>query len=266
MAKARTDEGCERRLTTLQMRRLNLRSVPVAIRWISEPGSGLPRRRTGVGWSRAVGRDSPHKVEHMAVEPARPGWPVRLSAGSASACSAATDERSGQPARTPTPAGTATDHADIVGLRERNAHRRATEDGRAHEAGGGGFGSRAARIQHRPLGGRLGRLRPEPSRRSPVGLGGERFLRPRPRRDVALPPSPPPSFGREHGRRLRWRASPLRPGLGRFAAAGGRRATPACWRPPGQVAWAFASFAPGERAKSPSSHQVWSLYPGMGTV
>jgi hypothetical protein len=72
-------------------------------------------------------------VEHRAVEPAArsrsaKGRPVRLSAGSASACSAATDERSGQPARTPTPAGTATDHADIVGLRERNAHRRATED------------------------------------------------------------------------------------------------------------------------------------------
>jgi hypothetical protein len=44
----------------------------------------------------------------MAVEPVGPqplgkGWPVRLSAGSASACSATTDERSGQPARTPTP-------------------------------------------------------------------------------------------------------------------------------------------------------------------
>jgi hypothetical protein len=34
-----------------------------------------------------------------------------------------------------------------------------------------------------------------------------------------------PSFGFEHGRRLRRRASPVRPGLGRFAAAGGRRAT-----------------------------------------
>jgi hypothetical protein len=30
MAKARTDEACERRLTTLQLRRLNVRRVPVA--------------------------------------------------------------------------------------------------------------------------------------------------------------------------------------------------------------------------------------------
>ena len=72
------------------------------------------------------GRDSPQKIEHRAVDldgrqPRGAGWPVRLSAGSASACSAATDERSGQPARTPTPAGTATDHADIGRFRERNA-------------------------------------------------------------------------------------------------------------------------------------------------
>jgi hypothetical protein len=30
IAKARADEACERRLTTLQLRRLNVRSVPVA--------------------------------------------------------------------------------------------------------------------------------------------------------------------------------------------------------------------------------------------
>jgi hypothetical protein len=47
MAKARPDEACERRLTTPQLRRLNLRSVPVAVGWDFEPGSD-PRRRTGV--------------------------------------------------------------------------------------------------------------------------------------------------------------------------------------------------------------------------
>jgi hypothetical protein len=77
-----------------------------------------------------VGRDLPQKVEHRAVEPAGPqplgeGWAVCLSAGSTSAWSAATDERSGQLARTPTPAGTATDRVDIGWFRERNARRRA---------------------------------------------------------------------------------------------------------------------------------------------
>jgi hypothetical protein len=52
-------------------------------------------------------------------------------------------------------------------------------------------------------------------RRSVIGV--EHFLARSRGGDVALSPSPPSSFGREHGRRLRWRASPLRPGLGHFA-------------------------------------------------
>jgi hypothetical protein len=147
------------------------------------------------------------------------------------------------------------------------AHRRATEDGRAREAYGGGFGSGAARIQHRLLAGRLCRRRPEPSRRSPVGHRGQHFPARGRGGDVALPPSPPPSFGREHGRRVSRRASPVPPGLGRFAAAGGRRATPGRCRtpatPPGR-----RRPSPGRSSepRSPSCHQVWEPLPRNGDV
>jgi hypothetical protein len=218
-----------------------------------------------------VGRDSPQKVEHMAVEPAGPrplgkGWPVRLSAGSASACSAATGRAVG-------PAG-AHRHASRYpdgSCRHRpasraNAHRRATEDGRAREAGGGGFGAGAARIQHRLLGGRLcrrGRSHPG-GRRSVIGV--EHFPARGRGGDVARSPSPPSSFGREHGRRVRRRASPVPPGLGRFAR-------PEVVAPPGR--WRTPATPRGGRdlglgARASQGHRLvtrcGNLYPGMGTV
>jgi hypothetical protein len=153
MAKARTGEGCERRLTTLQLRRLNFRSVPVAVGWdfcawlrsATQDGSWLESRcgQRFAAQSRAQGRRA-----------GRPGWPVRRRP--VRRRPARRPRTSGRASRRgpPTPAGTATDRADIVGLRERNAHRRATDDGRARQAGGGGFGAGAAHIQHRPLAGR----------------------------------------------------------------------------------------------------------------
>jgi hypothetical protein len=270
MAKARTDEASERRLTTLQLRRLNFRSVPVAVWWDSDPGSGPPRR-TGVGWSRAVGRDSPHKVEYMAVEPAGPqplgkGWPVRLSAGSASACSATTDERSGQPARTPTPAGTATDHADIVRFRERmptverqrtvalarpaavasDRERRASSTARSEVGSAAAAGAIPADVA------RSSGSNPSP----PAAAAVTSRFRHR-----------PPSFGREHGRRVRRRASPLPPGLGRFAAAGGRRATrPLPNARPRRLGG--RDLRPGARASQGRRlvTRCGRLYPGMGIV
>jgi hypothetical protein len=66
------------------------------------------------------------------------------------------------------------------------------------------------------------------------------------------------SFGREHGRRVSRRASPVQPGLGRFAAVVGRRATrPLATARPRR--WAVATFARAlERAK------VTALSPGVG--
>jgi hypothetical protein len=57
---------------------------------------------------------------------------------------------------------------------------RATEDGRAREPGGGGFGSGAARIQYRVFDAAAGGRSRSGGRRSVIGV--ERFLRPRPRR------------------------------------------------------------------------------------
>jgi hypothetical protein len=75
--------------------------------------------------------------------------------------------------------------------------------------------------------------------------------------DVA--PSPPQSFGREHRRRVSRRGSPVPPGLGRFATAGGRRATPGRWRTPGHAPLVLATFARAlTRATSPSRHQAWT--------
>jgi hypothetical protein len=195
------------------------------------------------------------EVEHVAVEPAGPqplgtGWPVRLSAGSASACSAATDERSRQPARTPTRAGTATDQADIGRFRERMpAVERPTTVALARPAAVASDRERRGSSTARSEVGSAAAGRSHPGGRRSViavehvparGRGG----------DVALPPSPPPSFGREHWRRVRRRASPVPPALGRFAAGGGRRATPGRRRPPGHAAWAVATFARAlERAK-----------------
>jgi hypothetical protein len=220
-----------------------------------------------------VGRDSPQKVGHMAVDldgpqPRGAGWPVRLSAGSASARSAATD--SGRASRRGPPR--ASRYCD--GCRHRpvsraHADRRATGDGRAREAGGGGFGSGAARIQHRPLGGRLCRRRPEPipavagrssgsNTSPPAAAAATSRLRHRPLR---------PSFGFEHGRRLRRRAWPVRPGLGRFAAAGGRRATrPLPTARPRRLGG--RELRPGARASQGRRlvTRCGSLCPAMGTV
>jgi hypothetical protein len=208
----------------------------------------------------------------MAVEPAGPrplgkGWPVRLSAGSASACSAATDERSGQPARTPTPAGTATDHADIVRFRERRptverprtvalarpAAVASDREQRASSTACSAVGSAA-----------VGRSHPG-GRRSVIGV--EHFPARGRGGDVAPSPSPRSSFGREHGRRVRRRASPLPPGLGRFAAAGGRRATrPLPNARPRRLGG--RDLRPGARASQNRRlvTRCGSRYPGMGTV
>jgi hypothetical protein len=76
--------------------------------------------------------------------------------------------------------------------------------------------------------------------------------------DVALSPSPPPSFGRKHGRRARRRRRPCR-----LASVVSPQpevvAPPGRWRPPGQVAWAVATFGRAlERAN------VAVLSPGVG--
>jgi hypothetical protein len=199
----------------------------------------------------------------MAVEPAGPrplgkGWPVRPSAGSASARSAATDERSGQPARTPTPAGTATDQADIGRLRERMppSSDRGRPRSRRPAAGASERERRASSIACSEVGSAaVGRSHPG-GRRSVIGV--EHFPARGRGGDVALSPSPPPSFGREHGRRARRRRRPCR-----LASVVSPQpevvAPPGRWRPPGQVAWAVATFGRAlERAN------VAVLSPGVG--
>jgi hypothetical protein len=198
-------------------------------------------------------------VELAVPQPLGKGWPVRPSAGSASACSAATDARSGQPARTPTPAGAATDRADLGRFRgampivERPrtvalARPTAVASDREPRASSTAYAEVGAAV--------VGRSHPG-GRRSVIGV--EHFPAPGRGGDVALSPTPPSSFDREHERRASRRASPLRPGLGCFAAARGRRATPGRLRTPGQVAWALATFARAlERAK------VAVLSPGVG--
>jgi hypothetical protein len=139
------------------------------------------------------------------------------------------------------------------------------EDGRAREAGGGGFGAGAAHIQHRPLGGRLCRRRPEPpgGRRSVIGV--EHFPARGRGGDVALSPSPPSSFGRQHRRRVGRRASPLPPGLvvspqpelvAQPQAVADRPA-----QSPGR-----SRTSPGRSSepRSPSCHQVWEPLPRNG--
>jgi hypothetical protein len=196
-------------------------------------------------------------VEPAGPQPLGKGWPVRLSAGSASACSAATDVRSGQPARTPTPAGTAADHADIVRFRERmpTVERARTVALARPAAVASDREPRASSTARSELGfAAVGRSHPG-GRRSVIGLEHS----PARGRGGALAPSPPSSFGREHGRRVRRRASPVQPGLGRFAAAGGSRATPGPLATAGPRAWAVATFARAlERAK------VAVLSPGVG--
>jgi hypothetical protein len=238
---------------------------------VSEPGSG-PRRRTGVGLGRSVGRDSPQKVEHMAVGPAGPqplgkGWPVRLSAGSASACSAATDERSGQPARTPlrqpvlrrimpTSAGFA------------SAMPPSSDRGRPRSRGPRwwlriGSGAHPAP----PAQGRLCRRRPEPIP-AVAGHRVEHFPARGRGGDVALSPSPPPSVIR-----LRAWASTEAAGVARAAWPRSFRRSRRSSRH--QAVAKRPAKSPGRsrplprrssEPRSPSCHQVWELYPAMGTV
>jgi hypothetical protein len=146
----------------------------------------------------------------------------------------------GRPVGTVAPAGTATHHADTLQLRER--HARATE-GRSRSRGRRRPSDRKARAsQHRPLGGWLGPSQPGPSWRSSVGHLAEHVPRARPRGDVALCPSPrrfrPASIGGERGGGVA-----VKPGLGRFAAARGRRATPGRWRMPSRAPWRSPTFA-----------------------
>jgi len=77
-------------------------------------------------------------------------------------------------------------------------------------------------------------------------------------------PSPPSSFGREHGPRVSRRASPCR-----LASVVSPQpevvARPGRCRTPGQVAWAVATFARAlKRAKVPPCHQVWERLPRNG--
>ena len=214
----------------------------------------------GVG----CGQRLPQMVEHRAVEPAArsrsaKGRPVRLSAGSASACSAATDERSGQPARTPH----ASRYRDGSGRHRRASRaqcppssdrRRSRPPGRRrwHRSGSRAHPAPPARRTALPP---FGRTHPG-GRRSVIGV--EHFPARCGGGDVALSPSPASSFGRQHGRRLSRRASPCRLGSVVSPQPGGRRPKAVADRPatpPGRS----ATFARAlERAK------VAVLSPGVG--
>jgi hypothetical protein len=170
----------------------------------------------------------------------RPAAARQRVAGSACACSAVRDERSGArraprasrycdgPCRHP-PASRA--HCP------RSSDRRTVALARSATVASLG----GARIQQRLLGGRLGRRRPQPSWRSSVGHLAEHFLRARPRRDIALCHRPrrlsAASIGVERGG-----GAAVQRGVGRFAAARDRRATPGRWRTPGRPAWRSRTF------------------------
>jgi hypothetical protein len=211
-----------------------------------ESWSGWSGERRFAAGSRAHGRRA-----------GRPAAARQRIAGSASACSAAT-ESGRAPGAQLAPAGTGTDPADILVL-ERNAHGRATEGRRAGEVGDGDFRAGGARIQHRLLGGRLGRGQPQASSRSSVGHLAEHppnaaagvtsgFAH----RPVVFRPA---SIGVERGGGVA-----VQPGVGRFAAARGRRAIPGRWRTPGRAAWRSRTFAwVLDRAKAAVLSPRWKL-------
>jgi hypothetical protein len=131
----------------------------------------------------------------------------------------------GRPARTPAPPGTATDHADMLELCERNAHGRATE-GRSRSARSATVASdRQERRQRRPARSAAPLRHPPPSWRSSVGHLADTSPERRRGGDVALP-SPRHLLAAGIGRRAsRRRAVP--PGVNRFVAARGASATQA---------------------------------------
>jgi hypothetical protein len=208
----------------------------------------------------------------MPVEPGGPqplgkGRPGRLSAGSASACSAATDGRSRQPARTPTPAGTARDHDHLGRFRERMPT--VQDRGRSRSRGRRRWlrirGRRASSTACSEVGSAAVGRSHASGRRSVMGV--EHFPARGRGGDVALSPSPPSSFGRQHGRRVRRRASPGQPGLvvspqpeivAPPQAVAERPATP-----PGR---SRPSAGRSSEPRSPPCHQVWKALPRNGDL
>jgi hypothetical protein len=168
----------------------------------------------------------------MAVEPA--GAARQRVAGSASACSAATE---GRPGRTRAPAGRATDHADIAQVRERMP--RSRTEGRSLA----GAATVASDRQERASGAPARRsARPRSAGAIPaVAHLGEHFPRARPRRCTWRFAIAPLSFRNYMVARGGGVAVQL--GVGRLAAARGRRPTRGRWRPPGRPARRSRTFA-----------------------
>ena len=160
----------------------------------------------------------------------------------------------GGPARTLAPAGTAMDHADTVRLRERDPHGGATAHGRAREAGDGGFRSQGARIRHRLLGGRL-----KPVSRSHAG-GRRSVIWPDTSASAAAAVTSrfacrlsAASIGVERGGGVA-----VQPGVGRFAAARGSRATPGRLANARPSRLAVANLGLGAQpSQSRVLHQAW---------
>jgi hypothetical protein len=204
--------------------------------------------RSGGG---AVGGGSPRGVEHRR-RAGRPAAAWQRVAGSASACSAPTDERSGaRSAPSPQPVlrrtmPTPSSFASAMPTVER------PKDGRAREVGDGlQIGRRAPAPPARRM------ARPQSAGAIVAVVGrslAEHVPRARPRGDVALCPSPrrfrPASIGGERGGGVA-----VKPGLGRFAAARGRRPTPGRWRMPSRALGGRQPLL--GRSKSPSRHPGW---------
>jgi hypothetical protein len=210
------------RLATAQLRRLK---PPVRCRWRRAVGCGPGSvRETGgelVGWggerrlaagSRAHGRRAGRPAAARELSPVRRcllGGPGRAV---------------GRPAFSLASPGTATDHAVIRELLERNPHSRAPKDGRAHEWATVAS-DRQERLQRRPAR-RAARLRhPPPSWRSSVGDLADTSPERGRGGDVALP-SPRRLLAAGIGRRARRRRA-VPPGVNRFVAARGASATQA---------------------------------------